>query len=96
MKKPILKPLLKKEDYYIQFTDEEMTELKIEKGQKFSCEYKDGGLQLTPYVKIELEISDWPREILELLIRESCEQDIPVNEIINNLLKSIIKKDELI
>jgi hypothetical protein len=91
MKQPIAKTVLKKEDYYIQFTDEEMAELNIEPGQKFSCELKDGGLQLTPFVKVELEISDWPREILELLIQESCERDVSINEVICDLLKEVIK-----
>jgi hypothetical protein len=91
MKQPIAKTVLKKEDYYIQFTDEEMAELNIEPGQKFSCELKDGGLQLTPFVKVELEISDWPREVLELLIQESCERDVSVNDVICDLLKEVIK-----
>jgi hypothetical protein len=91
MKQPIAKTVLKKEDYYIQFTDEEMIELNIEPGQKFTCELKDGGLQLTPFAKIELEMGDWPREVLELLIQESCEKDISVNDVICNLLKEVIK-----
>jgi hypothetical protein len=95
MKQPIAKTILKKEDYYIQFTDEEMTELNIEPGQKFTCELKDGGIQLTPFAKIELEIGDWSREILEFLIKESCEKDISVNEIINNLLNNLIKNESL-
>jgi hypothetical protein len=90
MKQPIAKTVLKKEDYYIQFTDEEMSELNIEPGQKFSCELKDGGLQLTPFVKVELEMGDWPREVLELLIQESCEKDISVNDVICDLLKEVI------
>jgi hypothetical protein len=91
MKQPIAKTVLKKEDYYIQFTDEEMAELNIKPGQKFSCELKDGGLQLTPFVKVELEMGDWPREVLELLIQESCEKDISVNDVICDLLKEVIK-----
>jgi hypothetical protein len=95
MKQPIAKTVLKKEDYYIQFTDEEMAELNIEPGQKFSCELKDGGIQLTPYSKVELEMGDWPREVLELLIQESCEKDISVNDVICDLLKEVIKDGNL-
>jgi hypothetical protein len=95
MKQPIAKTVLKKEDYYIQFTDEEMAEFNIEPGQKFSCELKDGGLQLTPYAKVELEIGSWDREILEFLIQESCERDISVNEVINDTLEKMIKNDKL-
>jgi hypothetical protein len=95
MKQPIIKPVLKKEDYYIQFTDEEMVELNIEPGQKFTCDIVDGALKLTPFAKIELEIGDWSREILEHLIKLSCEQDISVNEVINDALKEIIKNGKL-
>jgi hypothetical protein len=93
MNKPIAKTILKKEDYYIQFTDEEMVELNIEPGQKFTCELKDGGLQLTPFAKIELEMGNWPRELLEFLIQESCEKDISVNDVICNVLEEAIKEN---
>lgn len=95
MKQPISKTVLKKEEFYIQFTDEELAELNIKKGQKFSCELKDGGIQLTPFAKIELEMGDWPRELLEYLIQESCEKDISVNDIICNVLKEVIKDGKL-
>ena len=95
MKQPIAKTVLKKEDYYIQFTDEEMAELNIEPGQKFTCKLKDGGIQLIPFAKIELEIGDWSREILEFLIQESCERDVSVNEVINDVLEGAIKYAKL-
>jgi hypothetical protein len=95
MKQPIAKTVLKREEHYIEFTDEELTELNIEKGQKFTCELKDGGIQLTPYAKIELEMGSWPREVLELLIQESCEKDISVNDVICDLLKEVIKDGNL-
>jgi hypothetical protein len=91
MKQPIAKTVLKKEDYYIQFTDEELSELNIEPGQKFTCNIEDGALKLTPFVKVELEMGNWPREVLELLIQESCEKDISVNDVICDLLKEGIK-----
>lgn len=95
MKTPICKPVKVKEDYYIEFTDEELKELKMEKGQKFSCEIKNGGLQLTPFVKVELDMSTWDREILEFLISESCERDVSINEIINDVLEKTIKHEQL-
>jgi hypothetical protein len=91
--KPICKPVKVKEDYYIEFTDEELKALKMEKGQKFSCEIEDGALKLVPFVKMELEISGWERETLEFLIQESCERDVSVNEVINDALEQIIKND---
>lgn len=89
--KPICKPVKVKEDYYIEFTDEELAALKMEKGQKFSCEIEDGALKLVPFAKIELEIGNWPREILEFLLQESCERDVSVNEVINDVLERAIK-----
>jgi len=95
MKQPIAKTVIKKEDYYIQFTDEEMVELNMEPGQKFTCDLEDGGLKLTPFAKIELEMGDWPKELLEFLIQESCEKDISVNDIICNVLEEAIKNERL-
>ena len=93
--KPIAKTVLKKEEYYIQFTDEELAELNMEKGQKFTCDIEDGALKLTPFAKIELEMEDWPREVLEFIIQESCEKDISVNDVICNLLEEVIKDGKL-
>ena len=89
--KPIQKTVKVKEDYYVEFTDEELKALKMEKGQKYSCEIEDGALKLVPFAKIELEIGNWEREILEFLIQESCERDVSVNEVINNVLEGAIK-----
>jgi len=95
MKQPIAKTVLKKEEYYIQFTDEEMAELNMEPGQKFTCDLEDGGLKLTPFAKIELEMGNWPKELLEFLIQESCEKDISVNDVICNVLEEVIKNERL-
>jgi len=92
--KSIAKTIKVKEDYYIDFTDEELTALKMEKGQKYTCEIEDGALKLIPYEKVELEIGSWEREILEMLIQESCERDVSVNEVISDILEDVIKKSE--
>lgn len=89
--KPIAKTVLRKEEYYIQFTDEELAELNMEKGQKFTCDIEDGALKLTPFAKVELEMGDWSREVLEFIIQESCEKDVSVNDVICNLLEEVIK-----
>jgi hypothetical protein len=91
--KPIQKTVKVKEDYYIEFTDEELAALKMEKGQKYSCKLQDGGLMLEPFEKVELEIGSWDREILEMLIQESCERDVSVNEVISDILEEVIKSD---
>lgn len=86
MKMPIAKPVQVREEYYIEFTDEELAALKMKKGQKFSCSLENGGLKMVPYATMELDMSDWSREILEYLIEESCEQDISVNEVIEKVI----------
>lgn len=93
--KPIQKTIKVKEDYYIDFTDEELQALNMEKGQKFTCDIEDGALKLTPFAKVELEMGDWSREVLEFIIQESCEKDISVNDVICNLLEEVIKENVL-
>lgn len=85
MTKKVLQPT---NDAYIQFTEEELSSIGAGPGTKFSVKHHDdGSIELRPYVKMEIEISDWPREILEMIISDSCEQDISVNDVIANFLK---------
>lgn len=83
-------------DAYIQFTEEELQEIGAGAGTKFSVKHHDdGSIELRPYVKVEIDIEDWPREILEMLISDSCEQDISVNDVITDLLKeSLVRYDQ--
>jgi len=93
--KTIAKQIKVKEDYYIDFTDEELAALKMEKGQKYSCEIENGALKLIPFEKVELEMGTWDRSILEMLIQESCERDVSVNQVISDVLEEVIKNDKL-
>ena len=93
--KSIAKTVKVKEEHYIEFTDEELQSLNMEKGQKFSCEIEDGALKLVPFAKMEIEIGDWDRQVLEMLIQESCNQDISVNEVISNLLEEVIENGSI-
>lgn len=81
------KKIKEKTDLYIDFTDEELAELKWEKGQRLSMESKDDGILIKPYVKVEIDFSDFPRETLMYLIEESLEKDLPVNDVIVEALK---------
>lgn len=91
-----VKKVLEKKDLYIQFSEEEMLELGWEEGQKLSFKFNEEtkAITLEPFVKMELDISEWDREILEFLVGESCERDISVNEVINEVLKESLKKYE--
>jgi hypothetical protein len=91
-----VKKVLEKKDLYIQFSEEEMQELGWEEGQKLSFKFdeKTKAITLEPFVKMDLDISEWSREILEFLIGQSCERDISINEVINEVLRESLKQYE--
>ena len=70
-----------------------MQELGWEEGQKLSLDLDEetGSITLKPFVKMELDIDSWPKELLLFLIQESCEKDISVNEVISNTLEESLK-----
>jgi hypothetical protein len=78
-------------DMMIRFTEDELSELNIKQGDKFDfVPQADGSIKLDKYVDLELDMAEWPRELLEMLIKRSCEQDVSINEIIINLLEGYI------
>jgi hypothetical protein len=84
----IKKTLQPTNDLFIQFTDEEIQELGWEAGQRLEVkQHDDGSIELRPFVKVELDIEEWSKDVLLMIIKESLDQDIPVNDVINNLLK---------
>ena len=89
--KPISKTLQRSNDYYIQFTDEEMEALDIKPGDKYSCKIQNGGLSLEKYQPVEINISEFDREVLEFLVETSIQEQITVEEVIENTLKEAIK-----
>jgi len=82
------KKIQEKKDLFIQFSEEEMEEMGWEENQKLSVKIdkKTGQITLEPFVKMDIDIGDWDRETLEFLVAESCERDISVNDIINEVL----------
>ena len=90
------KKIQEKKDLFIQFSEEEMQEMGWEEGQKLSFKFDEEtkAITLEPFVKMELDITEWPVEILQFLVGESCERDIHVNEIINETLLKFIDKNE--
>jgi hypothetical protein len=87
------KKVQEKKELFIQFSEEEMTELGWEEGQKLSFKFdeKTKAITLEPFIKMELDIDSWPKELLLFLIQESCEKDISVNEVISNTLEESLK-----
>lgn len=82
------KTVKEKKDLYIEFSDEEMKEMGWEENQKLSMSLtEDGGIMIKPWVKVDIDISDWPREVLEMLIDISLKEDKTINQVIVDLLE---------
>lgn len=88
------KTVKEKRECFIEFTEDELNELGWEENQKLSINVsKDNTITIKPWVKIELDTSDWPKEIFQMLVELSLEQDKTVNEIIVDLLNKELKID---
>ena len=92
----IKKTLQPTNDVYLQFTEEELSSIGAKPGDKFSVKHNDdGSIELRPYVKMEIDIADWSREVLEMVVTKSVEDDISVNDVVNNLLKQALEEDTI-
>ena len=92
MIKKVLQPT---NECFIQFTEEELSSIGAGPGTKFEAKVHDNGsIELRPYVKVELDMEEWPKEVLLMIIKESLDQDISANDVINNLLKESLKNFE--
>lgn len=85
------KKILRSEDLYIQFSKEELDTLNIKEGDKFSWKEDQEGFLLQKFVPLEINLEDFNRETLEMLVSLSIEKDMPINEIINDILENFIK-----
>lgn len=71
----------------VKFTEDELAQLNIKQGDKFSIKETGEGILLEKFATIELNLSEFSREIMEHLIRESCDKDISINEVMSNILE---------
>jgi len=91
----IKKTLQPTNDCFIQFTEEELSSIGAGPGTKFQVkQHDDGSIELRPYVKVELDMEEWSKETLLMIIKKSLDEDISVNDVINNLLKESLKNFE--
>ena len=74
-------------DVCVKFTEDELAQLNIKQGDKFSIKETDEGILLEKFATIELNLSEFSREIMEHLIQESCDKDISINEVMSNILE---------
>ena len=89
----IKKTIQRSEDLFVQFTDEELAALNIKPGDKFSCKVEDDLILLQKYSTLEIDLSEFSRETLEMLIADSVKKDISVNQVIENILQSYIEQN---
>jgi bifunctional DNA-binding transcriptional regulator/antitoxin component of YhaV-PrlF toxin-antitoxin module len=73
-------------DLCVKFTEEELQKLNIKEGDKFSWEIVDDGVLLKKYESIELDLSEFSREVLEMLIQESIKRNVSVEDVIEDVL----------
>ena len=91
----IKKTIQRSEECFVQFTKEELEQLNIKEGDKFTWEVQgDDSIALKKFGTIDIDFAEFDREILEFLIAESCEKDVSVNEIISDILEQIVKQHE--
>jgi len=74
-------------DVCVKFTEDELAQLNIKQGDKFSIKETDEGILLEKFATIDIDLAEVEREVLEFLIRESCDKDVSVNEIISDILE---------
>jgi hypothetical protein len=94
--KEIYKTVEPTNEVCIKFTEDELVEFGWEPKQKFSVHTtEDGGVMFKKFEKLELDLEEWPIELIHSMIKESCDEDISINEVINRRLKISLEKLDL-
>jgi hypothetical protein len=89
----IQKAVQKKEEYYIQFTDEEMDELNIKPNTKFSFKINDdNSVSMVPYETIQLDLKEFSKEQLIKIIYAANEADMTIEEFITSVLEEYLPR----
>jgi len=79
-------------DVCVKFTEDELAQLNIKQGDKFSIKETDEGILLEKFSTVDINLSELDRELIEFLIQESCDKDISINEVISDLLEKGLEK----
>jgi bifunctional DNA-binding transcriptional regulator/antitoxin component of YhaV-PrlF toxin-antitoxin module len=92
----IEKKIQKKEEFYIEFTNDELETLNLKHGSKLSCKINDDkSVSLIPYKTIDLDLNEFSKENLIFMIQESVKNDQTIEEYIEQLLTEAIEKYEI-
>jgi hypothetical protein len=89
--KSIYKTVEPTNEVCIKFSDDEMAELGWEPGQKLSwTPMDDGSFKLEKFVELELDLEEFPLELIYDLIKTSCETDKSVNTLLIERLETSV------
>jgi bifunctional DNA-binding transcriptional regulator/antitoxin component of YhaV-PrlF toxin-antitoxin module len=78
-------------DVCVKFTEDELISLNIKQGDKFSFKETEDGILLEKFASIDIDLSDFNRDVLEYLIQISCEKDISINDVVSEILEKALK-----
>jgi negative regulator of genetic competence, sporulation and motility len=94
----MIKTVQKKEEFFIEFTDEEMNELGFKPNTKFTVELSEdkSGLKLIPHEEIDIDLNEFSKEELINLIVAANEKDMTFEDfLVDSLTKFCeVHKDE--
>lgn len=88
----LVKVVQKKEDFYIEFTDEEMQALDFNPGDKFEVEAGDESIILRKMVPVDINLGDFDKDTLVFLIEESIREQKPVDDVIREYVEKYLKE----
>jgi len=81
-----------REEAYLEFTDEEMQEYGLKKGDKFTWKPQDdGSVFLQKWKKVQINFNDFSKEELINLINHSVDNDCTINDSVNTILREYIE-----
>jgi hypothetical protein len=80
----MIKTVQKKEEYFIQFTDEEMDQLGFKPNTRFTIELSEdkSGLKLTPHEEIEIDLDEFSKEDLINIIVAANKADMTFEDFV--------------
>lgn len=93
----MIKTVQKKEEYFIQFTDEEMQKLGFKPNTKFTVELLEdkSGLVLTPHEEIEIDLNEFSKEELINIIHAANQQDMTFEDFLVDTLTKFCDANKL-
>lgn len=93
----MIKTVQKREEYFIQFTDEEIEQLGFKPNTKFTVELAEdkSGLILTPHEEIEIDLNEFSKEQLIDIIVAANEKDMSFEDFLVDTLTKFCEAHKL-